>query len=59
VAIGWDKISDDFIERGWLVRPLKETVSTDRGYYVVVSEGAEASPGVRRFVDWLVAQSRA
>ncbi|GAA0645022.1 LysR substrate-binding domain-containing protein [Brevundimonas lenta] len=47
------------IAAGMLVRPFRQTVSFHTGYYLVWPEGRRRSPKIKRFRDWLVAQTDA
>ena len=47
------------IRAGLLVRPFRQTVAFQPGYYLVWPEGRRRSPKIRRFRDWLLAQADA
>lgn len=53
IAMGWDHIVDDFLQRGWLIRPINEEVATDLGYYTVASHSAAWSETLDDVLDWL------
>ncbi len=53
MIIGWEQIADDFINRGWLVRPIKEQISTDSGYYIVTNSEVRSSANLEKVVTWL------
>ena len=57
IAIGWDQILDDYLQRGWLVRPIEQVVATDRGYFVVANRKAAWSDATKDVLDWLNAES--
>lgn len=47
------------IRTGLLVRPFRQTVSFHTGYFLVWPEGRGRSPKIRRFREWLMAQTEA
>lgn len=53
VAIGWDQIVDDFLHRGWLIRPITAQITTDFGYYSVTNHMAQTSEGLEKVLNWL------
>lgn len=53
IALGWDQIVDDFLQRGWLVRPIKEEVVTELGYYTVASHSVASSKTLDDILGWL------
>ena len=53
VVIGWDQIVDDFLDRGWLVRPISAQIATDCGYYSVANNMAHASESLEKVLNWL------
>jgi len=57
VAIGdWSLIGDD-LRAGRLVMPFELKVKTGLGYYVVMPQGAGASPQLEELMIWLVEQA--
>lgn len=56
LAVGWSHISDEFLERGWLVQPLPDSVATDKGYYVVADPQGGGEPHYAQLLAWLLAQ---
>lgn len=57
IAIGWDQILDDYLQRDWLVRPIEHVVATNRGYYIVANRKAGWSDATQDVLDWLIAGS--
>ncbi|MBI6630840.1 LysR substrate-binding domain-containing protein [Pontibaca salina] len=57
IAIGWDQILDDYLQRDWLVRPIEQVVATDRGYYIVANRKAGWCDATKDVLDWLNAGS--
>ncbi|MOA55649.1 DNA-binding transcriptional activator GcvA [compost metagenome] len=53
VAIGWRHLVDDLLEQGLLCRPIREQVSSSRGYYVVLPPRKRRGALIERFVEWL------
>ena len=47
------------IRAGLLVRPFRQTVSFQAGYFLVWPEGRGRSPKIKRFREWLMAQADA
>lgn len=59
VAIGRSAYVRDDLEKGRLVAPFDMTLPAGAGLYLVVPEGAPASPALAAFRNWLVAAARA
>ncbi|MBA1203878.1 LysR family transcriptional regulator [Pseudomonas capeferrum] len=53
VAIGWGHLVDALVEQGLLCRPIKESLRSERGYYLVLPPRKRRSELIQRFVDWL------
>jgi putative choline sulfate-utilization transcription factor len=53
LAIGWKHIVDDFLDKGWLVKPLDIEVTTAFGYYSVANRMAQNSDNAKMALDWL------
>jgi DNA-binding transcriptional LysR family regulator len=53
VAIGWKHIVDDFLEQGWLIKPLEVAVETEFGYYSVTNDLAQRSDNAKIVLDYL------
>ena len=58
IALGGGRLADDFLARGALVRPLGATLSSDRGFYLLIPNDLPLSPGAARFRDWILAEAR-
>ena len=56
VALGWAQLVDDLIAADRLVRPIKQSLKTDLGYYCIYRENLENDANVTRFREWLVQQ---
>ncbi|MGA2779564.1 MAG: LysR substrate-binding domain-containing protein [Steroidobacteraceae bacterium] len=52
VALGWEGLIDQFLENGSLVRVSKESVRSERGYYVSCT--ARENSAAQRVAHWLV-----
>ncbi len=55
VALGWSGLVDHELDRGALVRPLRDSIRTRFGYYAVWPEHQAQSPQARAFIDWILA----
>ena len=53
VAIGWRYLVDALLDQGLLARPLKASIRSEKGYYVVRPPRKRRSTLVERFVQWL------
>ena len=56
VALGWGRLVDDLIAEGRLVRPLKQSLQTDFGYYLLYRDTRIDDELAIRFRNWLIAQ---
>jgi len=56
VALGWGHLVDDLIASNRLVRPLKQSLKTDLGYYCIYRDNLEKDANVVRFRNWLTHQ---
>ena len=59
VALGWRHIVAPLIEQGLLVRPLKESVTTDQPMYIIASRAGRSRPDAMYLRDWLMAEVKA
>lgn len=59
VALGWGHLVDDLIASNRLVRPIKQSLKTDLGYYCICRENLEDDVNVVGFRNWLVQQTGA
>jgi DNA-binding transcriptional LysR family regulator len=53
IALGWRYFVDALLESGQLVRPVRESVRTGYGFYLVTARGREISAPARRLMSWL------
>ncbi|WP_343563877.1 LysR substrate-binding domain-containing protein [Kiloniella sp. b19] len=53
IAIGWQNIVDEFLERGWLVAPVPDEIETGSGYYSVVNRDVWESEDLESVISWL------
>ncbi|MCP5037679.1 MAG: LysR family transcriptional regulator [Rhodobacteraceae bacterium] len=57
IALGWKHLTDPLLKQGKLVRPIKEKVRTDHGYYLLRSTHAESFDECQAVEDWLMSIS--
>lgn len=55
VALGWNRLVDDLIDNGSLVRPIQQVLTTDYGYYLIINQRFLEDEPVIRFKQWLLA----
>ncbi len=53
VALGWRHLVDDLIANGRLLRPVKQSLRTDFGYYLIYRDGDAGGPQAQQARDWL------
>ena len=53
VALGWRYLIDDSLRAGRLVRPIKNTMKTNLGYYLLTRDKEQTSSAVNAFADWI------
>ncbi|TXH36385.1 MAG: LysR family transcriptional regulator [Rhodospirillaceae bacterium] len=53
IALGWRYFVDALLESGQLVRPVKDSVRTGYGFYLVTARGRDITPPARRLMTWL------
>lgn len=58
VALGWDYITDELVAAGRLLKPVAESLSTGRGYYVSSPRKSLAQPGVAALRQWIITEAR-
>jgi LysR family glycine cleavage system transcriptional activator len=58
VALGGQRLAEDFISRGALVRPIGDTLRSTRGFYLLVPADAPLSKPAKLFRDWIIAETR-
>jgi LysR family transcriptional regulator, glycine cleavage system transcriptional activator len=59
VALGRRPIIDELLRKRQLVAPLRDAMSTQRAYALVVDPAARVRPAVRALEAWLLAKARA
>ncbi len=57
VALGWSYVTDPILTEGRLVCPVDRVVETRDGYYLCTSKGADHTPGVMAFLEWIKAEA--
>jgi LysR family transcriptional regulator, glycine cleavage system transcriptional activator len=58
IALGGGRLADDYISRGALVRPIKATLGSDRGFYLLAPSDTPLSPDAALFRDWILEEAR-
>jgi LysR family glycine cleavage system transcriptional activator len=58
VALGGQRLAEDFIIRGALVRPITATLRSTRGFYLLVPLDAPLSKPAKLFRDWIIAEAK-
>ena len=53
VALGWRYLVDDLLAQGRLVRPLRQSLHTEFGYYLVYRDNRQDDDLLLRLRDWL------
>ena len=56
IALGGGRLAEDFIARGTLVRPISATLSSSRGFYLLVPTDVPLSQPAKHFRDWIVGE---
>jgi len=56
VALGWQHLIDDMLHSGNLIKPIKSSIKTSRGFYLVFPNKNEISPAVKKFNAWMMLQ---
>lgn len=59
VALGNTMLAGDDLKKGHLVRPFRESVVLDTGYYLIYGKGGMKQAKVKAFRDWVFAQMTA
>jgi DNA-binding transcriptional LysR family regulator len=57
IAQGWKHLVEPLIAQGLLVRPLKESVTTDQPFFVVAPKATELRSDVLNLKNWLIAEA--
>jgi LysR family transcriptional regulator, glycine cleavage system transcriptional activator len=58
IALGGGRLAEDFIARGTLVRPITATLSSSRGFYLLVPMDVPLSQPAKHFRDWIVGEAK-
>jgi LysR family transcriptional regulator, glycine cleavage system transcriptional activator len=58
IALGGQRLAEDFISRGALVRPIEATLSSTRGFYLLFPVDVPLSKPAKLFRDWIVAETK-
>ena len=58
VALGGQRLAEDFIARGALVRPIAATMRSKRAFYLLVPLDVPLSEPARLFRDWIVGEAK-
>lgn len=58
IALGGGRLAEDFIARGTLVRPINATLSSNRGFYLLVPTDVPLSQPAKHFRDWIVSEAK-
>ncbi len=56
IALGWKYLCDDLLESGALVRPISDTLRTDRGYYLLLPHGSPMRKEFNGIYSWIMEQ---
>ena len=59
IGLGNMMLAGDHLRKGHLVRPFRESVVLDTGYYVIYGKGGMKQAKVKAFRDWVFAQMTA
>jgi len=57
IALCGRRLAEDFIAQGELVRPITQTLGSDRGFYLLRPKDQPMSHAAREFHDWLLAEA--
>ena len=58
IALGGGRLADDFLARGALIRPLKETMRSDSAFYLLHPSELPISEPAELFRDWIRREAR-
>ncbi len=56
IALGWKYLCDALLESGALVRPISDTLRTDRGYYLLLPHGSPMRKEFNGIYGWIMEQ---
>ncbi|MFA3921070.1 LysR substrate-binding domain-containing protein [Ruegeria sp. 2012CJ15-1] len=54
IALGWDRLLDQQLEKGELVQPLKVSLKTGRGYFLVKRSGVKLTQEATILENWIM-----
>jgi LysR family glycine cleavage system transcriptional activator len=57
IALCGERLAEDFIARGDLIRPLDAALRSDRSFYLLHTAGVPLTPSAQRFKEWLLAEA--
>lgn len=57
IGLGWNKLVDDLLADGQLIRPFEQSLKTDRGYYILRKSRIRMSQRAQMLYDWIIALS--
>jgi len=57
IALCGRRLAEDFIAQGDLVRPIQQSLKSDRGFYLLRPKDQPLSHSAREFHDWLLAEA--
>jgi LysR family glycine cleavage system transcriptional activator len=57
IALCGERLAEDFIARGDLIRPIDATLRSDRSFYLLHTAGVPLTPAALRFKSWLLAEA--
>ena len=58
IALCGRRLAEDFLAHGDLVRPIPESLKSDRGFYLLRPREKQMSHAARQFHDWLLEEAR-
>ena len=58
VALGGQRLAEDFITRGALMRPISVTMRSSRAFYVLVPLDVSLSKPAKLFRDWIITEAK-
>jgi len=58
IALAWRYLIGDLIDKGLLVRPVSDTVITQRGQFLIKPQESDATSEIQRLVKWIMESAR-
>lgn len=58
IALAWRYLIGDLLDQGLLVRPIPDTVITQRGQFVIEPQETDVPDEIRRLIQWIVQSAR-